>query len=156
MSEKLQEQTIQQFTKVIGHNKYIVTNKIIGANNMENEEKNISEFEEQEKVAKLVENEQNQVDEKEPPKRAKRPRKTIEQEIAELDAKRERLMEKKRRQDAHEKIVFGATVIAMLKEMKAKNDKNREIMIKNIINFSKTEQMKNEESIINIIQKYKI
>lgn len=44
----------------------------------------------------------------------KRTRKTIEQELAELDAKRERLMDKKRRQEAHEKIVFGTTIIAML------------------------------------------
>lgn len=68
----------------------------------------------QEKTDKLTENQQNKPEE-EQPKKSKRPRKTIEQEIAELDAKRERLMEKKRRQDAHEKIVFGAAAIKVFK-----------------------------------------
>ena len=71
--------------------------------------------EDQEKADDLAENLQNEQQEKEQPKKIKRPRKTIEQEIAELDAKRERLMEKKRRQEAHEKIVFGAASIKVLK-----------------------------------------
>lgn len=125
----------------------------------ENEVVNESEFEEQpeeQEAGKLADNHQKKPEEEEQPKKVKRPRKTIEQEIAELDAKRERLVERKRKQEAHEKIIFGATVIAMLKEMRVKNDKNREIIINNIINFSKTEQIKNEEIIMNIIQKYKI
>ena len=63
----------------------------------------------------MLDNQQNNQEEEEQPKKSKRPRKTIEQEIAELDARREKLMEKKRKQDAHEKIVFGSTAIKVFK-----------------------------------------
>lgn len=71
---------------------------------------------EEQEAGNLANSQQNKPEE-EQPKKPKRPRKTIEQEIAELDAKRERLMEKKCRQEAHEKIIFGSTIISLLKEL---------------------------------------
>ena len=84
----------------------------------EDEEVNESEFDElagKQETSKLIHNQQKNPVGKEQPKKSKRPRKTIEQEIAELDARRERLMDKKRKQEAHEKIVFGAITIKALK-----------------------------------------
>lgn len=72
------------------------------------------------------------------PKKA-RTRKTIEQELAELEARRQRLLETKRKADAHEKIIFGATVIAMLKEMKGRNDRNGPVICKTILTFTEVE-----------------
>lgn len=98
----------------------------------EDEEVNESEFDEptgEQEADKLADNQQK--------KKVKRPRKTIEQEIAELDAKRERLMEKKRRQDAHEKIVFGGVVIALLKDLQKSNNPEAIKIIDLIINFTK-------------------
>ena len=66
-------------------------------------------------VDKLADSQQSKLEEKEQPKKAKRPRKTIEQELAELDARRQRLMEKKRSQEAHKKIVFGAVAMKVFK-----------------------------------------
>lgn len=108
--------------------------------------------EDQEKADDLAENKQNEQQEKEQSKKPKRPRKTIEQEIAELDAKRERLMEKKRKQEAHEKIVFGSTVIAMLKEMKGRKDRNGPVICKTILEFIEVEQPKNLEIIDKILK----
>ena len=113
------------------------------------------QVEDQEKADDLTENQQNEQQEKEQPKKTKRPRKTIEQEIAELDAKRERLMEKKRKQEAHEKIVFGATVIAMLQEMKDISNKDYLNFCNMIVNFSKQKQIKDNEIIIKIISSIK-
>ena len=101
----------------------------------------------------LAYNQQKNLEGKEQPKKSKRPRKTIEQEIAELDAKRERLMEKKRRQEAHEKIIFGATIIAMLKEMKNKSVDDYNKLADKIIEFSKAIETNNERIIIKIIEK---
>lgn len=120
------------------------------------EESNFDEpVEEQEKDDKLAENQSNKPEGDKKPKKTQRPRKTIEQEIAELDARRERLIEKKRRQDAHEKIVFGSTVIAMLKEMKGRNDRNGPVICKTILAFTEVEQSKNYEVINKIIEDIK-
>ena len=107
----------------------------------------------QEKTDKLTENQQNKPEE-EQPKKSKRPRKTIEQEIAELDAKRERLMEKKRRQEAHEKIVFGAVTIKALKN--ALNSTNRKMAAGKIIDGIIESANESEKIIIDkIIDKIK-
>ena len=83
----------------------------------EDEEVNESEFDElagEQETSKLAHNQQKNPEEREQPKKTKRPRKTIEQELAELDARRQRLMEKKRSEDARKKIVFGAASIKAL------------------------------------------
>lgn len=119
----------------------------------EDEVVNESEFEEQpgeQEAGTLADNQQKKPEE-EQPKKIKRPRKTIEQEIAELDAKRERLMEKKRRQEAHEKIIFGATVLAMLKDMKIANDINYQYLCKRVIDYINNKNLKNKDCIIKII-----
>lgn len=121
-----------------------------------NEMVNESEFEEptgEQEADKLAANQQKKQEGEERPKNVKRPRKTIEQEIAELDAKRERLMDKKRRQEAHEKIVFGSTVIAMLKDMKKRNDRNGPVICKTIQIFTEVEYPKYKDIVNNIIKK---
>lgn len=90
-------------------------------------------------------------DSSEQDQKPKRTRKTIEQELAELDAKRQRLMEKKRSQETHEKIVFGTTVIAMLKKMKGRNDINGPVICKTILAYTEVEQPKDIEIINKII-----
>ena len=89
----------------------------------------------------------------EQPQKSKRPRKTIEQEIAELDAKRERLIEKKRRQEVHEKIIFGGNIIKMLREMKIDSDKSYDIFYNKIIESTKKIQNKDKEIILKIISR---
>lgn len=63
-------------------------------------------------------------------------------------------MEKKRRQEAHEKIIFGATVIAMLKDMKEKNNKNCSVICKALLEFTITEHQKYEDIIKNILKNF--
>ena len=91
---------------------------------LEEEEVNESDFDEpveaQKKDDKLADTQSNKLAEDEHPKKTKRPRKTIEQEIAELDAKRERLIDKKRKNDTRVKIVFGSIIIGLLKDMRSK------------------------------------
>lgn len=126
----------------------------------EDEEVNEADFDEptreQEKVGNLADNQQNKPEGDEQPKKPRRPRKTIEQEIAELDAKRERLMEKKRRQDAHEKIVFGGVVMALLKDLKKKNDPMAIKIIDMVLNFNKLLNSKDMNIIISITNRIKL
>lgn len=120
----------------------------------EDEEVNESDFDElaeEEEAGKLVDNQQKKQEGEEQPKKEKRPRKTIEQEIAELDAKRERLMEKKRRQDTNEKIVFGTTIIYILKYMKENDNKKYVNICEMINNFINVVNIKNKDIIYKII-----
>lgn len=127
---------------------------------LEEEVVNESEFDEptgEQEVSKLADNqqkEQNKPKTEEKAKKIKRPRKTIEQELAELDAKRERLMEKKRRQDAHEKIVFGAVTIKALRN--ALNSTNRKMaagkIIEGILEITNEQEKTIIEKILNKIK----
>lgn len=103
---------------------------------------------------KLSENEQDKPEEEQQPKKPKRTRKTIEQELAELDARRQRLMEKKRSQEAHEKIVFGATIMSMLKDMKEKNDNIRQKFCDIILDYTREKYPNNIDIINRIIIKF--
>ena len=91
----------------------------------------------------------NQKDQK--PKQT-RTRKTIEQELADLEAKKQKLLETKRKAEAHEKIIFGATVIAMLKELQKRGDENSEAIAQLIMGFTKKERAKDIEIIEKIIK----
>lgn len=127
---------------------------------LEEEVVNESEFDEltgEQEVSKLADNqqkEQNKPKTEEKAKKIKRPRKTIEHELAELDAKRERLMEKKRRQDAHEKIVFGAVTIKALRN--ALNSTNRKMaagkIIEGILEIANEQEKTIIEKILNKIK----
>lgn len=81
-----------------------------------------------------------------------RTRKTIEQELAELEARKQKLLESKRKAEAHEKIIFGATVIAMLKDMMKRNDQNGVTIAMTINAFAAAEQMKELKIVEKIIE----
>lgn len=76
-----------------------------------------------------------------------RTRKTIEQELGELEAKKQRLLETKRKADAHEKIIFGATVIAMLKSMRKKGDPVAKVISDKLNEFATKDKGKDSEII---------
>ena len=82
----------------------------------------------------------------------KRTRKTIEQELAELEARKQKLLESKRKAETHEKIIFGATVIAMLKELKKRNDQNCEAIADLINSFAAAKKIKELGIIEKIIE----
>lgn len=86
----------------------------------------------------------------------KRTRKTIEQELAELEARKQKLLESKRKVDAHNKIIFGATVIAMLNEMQKKGDKNGKAICELIENFAHEKKLKDYDIVQNIIEKIRV
>lgn len=81
-----------------------------------------------------------------------RQRKTIEQELAELEARKQKLLETKRRAEAHEKIIFGATVIAMLKDMIKGNDPNGVTIARTINAFAAFQNSKEQGTIEKIIE----
>lgn len=81
----------------------------------------------------------------------KRTRKTIEQELAELEQRRAKLLEAKRKNETREKIVFGATVIAMLSDMKKNNDKNFTLIKEKIQKYAKDKNLRDIEIIDKII-----
>lgn len=76
-----------------------------------------------------------------------RTRKTIEQELAELEARKQKLLESKRKADAHEKIIFGATVIAMLKGMRKKGDPMAKLISDKLNEFATKDKGKDFEII---------
>lgn len=76
-----------------------------------------------------------------------RTRKTIEQELAELEARKQKLLETKRKADAHEKIIFGATVIAMLKGMRKKGDPIAKVISDKLNEFATKDKGKDSEII---------
>ena len=81
----------------------------------------------------------------------KRTRKTIEQELAELEARKQKLLESKRKAETHEKIIFGATVIAMLKDMQKNGDPTgRDVALK-LNNFAQKLKIKDINAIIKIV-----
>lgn len=90
----------------------------------------------------------NQKDQK--PKQT-RTRKTIDQELADLEARKQKLLESKRKAETREKIIFAATVIAMLKELQKRGDENSEAIAQLIIVFTKKERAKDIEIIKKII-----
>lgn len=81
----------------------------------------------------------------------KRTRKTIEQELAELEQRRAKLLEAKRKNETREKIIFGATVIAMLSDMKKNNDNNFTLIKDKIHKYAKDKNLKDIEIINRII-----
>lgn len=81
----------------------------------------------------------------------KRTRKTIEQELAELEARKQKLLESKRKAEAHEKIIFGATVIAMLKNMQKEGDENGKAICNLIIQFIQEKNLKDCDIVKKII-----
>ena len=146
--DKQQEQMNQNPNQEVGY--------ISGFLN-EDEEVNESDFnepiEESKKADESAGKQQNKLEGEEQPKKPKRTHKTIEQELAELDEKRQKLIEKKRRQEAHEKIIFGAIVIAMLKDMRKKDDINFTIICEKIREYVIKEKLKNNDIINNLISK---
>lgn len=123
---------------------------------LEEEEVNELAFDEptgQQEVGKLADNQQKKPNGEEQSKKVKRPRKTIEQEIAELDAKRDRLMEKKRRQEAHAKIVFGGAVIALLKNLRENKDPLAMDIVDKILNFTNKNNPKDIPILLTITDK---
>lgn len=94
---------------------------------------------------------QTAIDQQAQKPKQKRTRKTIEQELAELEARKQKLLESKRKAEAHEKIIFGATVIAMLKEMQKEGDENGKAICELIDSFSKKKHLKNYDIVNKII-----
>lgn len=148
-----QNQNLKQAQGHASGCKYTVEVKYDEPDQIQKKEQTVSHHDEEisKKQAASQNNEQGNKDEVAETQKPKRPRKTIEQEIEELDAKRQKLIEKKRSQDTHEKIVFGSTVIAMLKNKKVKNDSDSKDICDKIIDFTISEQPKNEEIIKKII-----
>lgn len=81
----------------------------------------------------------------------KRTRKTIEQELAELEARKQKLLESKRKSEAHEKIVFGGIIISILKNMKKNNDPNYKIIYDVIVSYYLNESNRNKDIINKVI-----
>lgn len=84
----------------------------------------------------------------------KRTRKTIDQELAELEQRRAKLLEAKRKNETREKIVFGATVIAMLTDMKKKDDENFTLIKGEIQKYAKSKNLKDLEIINKVISQF--
>lgn len=81
-----------------------------------------------------------------------RNRKTIEQELAELEARKQKLLESKRKAEAHEKIIFGAAVMAMLKDMMERKDQNGPTIARTINAFASHKNLKDQATIEKIIE----
>lgn len=65
-------------------------------------------------------------------------------------------MEKKRRQEAHEKIVFGGIVIALLKDLQKKNDPMAMKIIDMILNSNQIINSKNMDIILSITNRIRL
>lgn len=96
---------------------------------------------------------QTTTDQQDQKPKQKRTRKTIEQELAELEARKQKLLENKRKAEAHNKIIFGATVIAMLKEMQKEGDENGKAICELIENFAHGNNLKDYEIVHVIVEK---
>lgn len=81
----------------------------------------------------------------------KRIRKTYDQELAELEDRKQKILEKKRKEETRCKIIFGATVRAMLEELQRRGNKDGESICSLVHNYTYHKKLKDIEIIENIL-----
>lgn len=111
--------------------------------------KPVEQITKEQPIPQSIEQKKGDVEDK--TQKPKRPRKTIEQELAELEQRKAKLLEAKRKNETREKIIFGATVIAMLSDMKKNNDKNFTLIKDKIQVYAKEKKLKDGEIIHKVI-----
>lgn len=81
----------------------------------------------------------------------KRTRKTYDQELEDLENRKQKILEKKRKEEAKNKIIFGATVRAMLEELQRRGNKDGESICGLIHYYINHKKPKDAEIIENIL-----